>query len=125
MHVLFDTQTRRRRDSTSNWDTYSSIYNIIASQSSRASDVRTFPTHRSFLWAEKPGVSKVYAHYGAGAFAGVASNCRYKVREWFYRGSYLKLSMKSMKLYDLNAKYKLAMATLSILQSSSIAFLYS
>jgi hypothetical protein len=72
-------ETRRRRDSTWDWDTYSSIYNIIASQSSRASDVRTFPSHKSFLWAEKPGVSKVYAHYGAGAFAGVARGCRYKV----------------------------------------------
>ena len=72
--------SRRRRDSTSYWASSSSVYNIIASYGTRSNDVRRFPTYRSYLWANKYGASKAYAHFGAGAFAGYNSNCHYKVR---------------------------------------------
>jgi hypothetical protein len=71
--------SRRRRDSTSYWASSSSVYNIIASYGTRSNDVRRFPTYRSYLWANKYGASKAYAHFGAGAFAGYNSNCHYKI----------------------------------------------
>ena len=71
--------TRARRASTSDWDASSSLYNLIASQSARRSDVDTYPHHRAYLWGRKLGISDVNVQLVAGLFAGTASSKRGKL----------------------------------------------
>ena len=76
--------TSRHRRNTANWDSTSSSYNIIASASQRAADVRDFPYHRGFLWSytlgEDTGDYQIYVQAAAGLFAGVnIERCDIKV----------------------------------------------
>ena len=64
--------SRHRRGS--DWDASSSIYNLVASYSSRRSDVTTYPKHKAYIWGKKIGISKVYAQFAAGGFAGIRPN---------------------------------------------------
>ena len=74
------TQARRHRRG-SDWDQYNPDYDIVASYSSRVKDVQDYPQHKAYIWGKRFGVSKVYAHFGAGGFIGAASNGqKYKVR---------------------------------------------
>ena len=69
---------RHRRDS--DWDAYNSVYNAVASYSSRRSDVLMYPQHKAYLYSKKIGVSKLYALFAAGGFVGAADNGqKYKV----------------------------------------------
>ena len=78
---LFLTQTGRHRRG-SDWDQYNPDYDIVASYNSRKNDVQTYPKHKAYIWGKRFGVSKVYAHFGAGGFIGAANNGqKYKVRE--------------------------------------------
>ena len=65
-----DARVRRGSD----WDASSSIYNLIASYSSRRSDVINHPLHKAYIWDKKFGISKVYAQMAAGGFAGIKQN---------------------------------------------------
>ena len=69
---------RHRRGS--DWDQYNPNYDIVASYQSRKKDVVNYPQHRAYIWGKKFGISKVYAHFGAGGFAGASNNGqKYKV----------------------------------------------
>ena len=61
--------TRMRRGS--DWDESNSVYDLVASQSSRASDVNTYPHHRAYLWGKKFGVSDLNVQFAAGGFGGI------------------------------------------------------
>ena len=64
---------RTKRDSTSDWDHSSSLYNLISPQSSRQRDVTTYPIHRAYLWGRKLGPSDINIQVAAGIFGGVES----------------------------------------------------
>ena len=73
-----NTHSRLRRGS--DWDESNSLYDLVASYSSRVSDVNTYPHHRAYLWGKKFGVSKINAQFAAGGFAGInPSNVDYKM----------------------------------------------
>ena len=61
---------RMRRASTTDWDASHSLYNLVASQSARRSDVRNYRRHRAYLWGKKIGTSKINIQLAAGIFAG-------------------------------------------------------
>ena len=69
--------TRLRRGS--NWAESNSIYNLIASLSSRKSDVKLYPKHIAYLWGRKLGVSKANIQIAAGGFIGAGKGGQYKV----------------------------------------------
>ena len=70
--------SRHRRGS--DWDAYNKDYDIVASYSSRRNDVQTYPSHKAYIWGKRFGISKVYAHFGAGGFVGASNNGqKYKV----------------------------------------------
>ena len=76
--------TRGKRGSTTDWDsTADSSYNLIAPLHERQQDVRDFPGHRAFLWAERVGRTsgsyQVYIEAIGGAFAGYNERCEFKV----------------------------------------------
>ena len=48
------------------------MFNLIASQSSRTSDVQMYPSHRAYLWADRLGSSKLHAKLAVGGFGGVS-----------------------------------------------------
>ena len=88
VHSGFLIQTGRHRRG-SDWDQYNPDYDIVASYSSRVSDVQRYPQHKAYIWGKKFGVSKVYAHFGAGGFIGAANNGQqYKVRT---KGTFSKM----------------------------------
>ncbi len=64
-----ESEARVRRGS--DWDASSSIYNLVASYSSRKNDVINHPKHKAYIWGKKFGLSKVYAQIAAGGFAGL------------------------------------------------------
>ena len=66
-------QTRGKRGT--DWDEHNSDYNIIASQSSRAADVRNYPSHRAFIHGETLGISKANIKVGFGIFMGMNRYC--------------------------------------------------
>lgn len=65
-----DVRVRRGSD----WDESNSLYNLVASYSSRRSDVTAHPKHKAYIWGKKFGISKVYAQVAAGGFAGIKPN---------------------------------------------------
>ena len=76
MNIFF--QVRKRRGS--DWDESNSDFDVVASYSSRRSDVITYPSHKAYIYGKRYGVSKVYAAFGIGGFAGIANNGqKYKV----------------------------------------------
>ena len=75
----------RNKRQTSDWDSGNNDYNVIASQSSRRSDVNTYPNpyHRSYLWSRKLGKTtgsyQVYVQAVAGLFGGVNLDLNFKL----------------------------------------------
>ena len=61
-------QSRGRRGT--DWDASNSDYNVVASQASRAADVRNYPNHKAYIWAKTLGISKANLKLGAGYFLG-------------------------------------------------------
>ena len=61
-------QSRERRGT--DWDESNSDYNVVASQSSRAADVRNYPNHRAYIWGKTLGISQANLKVGAGLFMG-------------------------------------------------------
>lgn len=52
----------------------------MANHSSRNRDVQVYPLHKAYLYSKKIGISKLYALFAAGVFAGAADNGqKYKV----------------------------------------------
>ena len=73
-----NTHTRLRRGSY--WADSNSLYDLVASRSSRVSDMTTYPYHRAYLWGRKFGISDLNVQFAAGGFAGISrSNANYKM----------------------------------------------
>ena len=66
-------QSRERRGT--DWDASNSDYNIVASQGSRAADVRNYPNHRAYIWGKTLGISQANIKLGAGLFIGHHPTC--------------------------------------------------
>ena len=66
-------QSRERRGT--DWDASNSDYNVVASQSSRAADVRNYPNHRAYIWGKTLGISQANIKLGAGYFLGYHPTC--------------------------------------------------
>ena len=82
-HLLSKLQkavTRSKRVSTTtNWNDGNSIFDLVASQSSRTTDEQNYPYHRAYLWGVKLGRSKLHAKAAAGIFGGVSSSGSHKL----------------------------------------------
>ncbi len=76
--------TNPRQKRGSDWDEAYSVYDLVASYSSRRSDVSTYPLHMAYIWDKKFGVSKLYCQVVAGGFVGVDND-----------GSHFKLFAKA------------------------------
>ena len=57
------------------WDASNSDYDCVASQSSRASDVKTYQRHKAYIYGKTFGNDEVNLNIGAGVFLGISSDC--------------------------------------------------
>ena len=73
----YSNSTRSRRGT--NWDESNSVYNLVASQSSRRADESRYPYHKAYIWGKQFGVSKANVQIAAGGFIGVSLLGDYKV----------------------------------------------
>ena len=67
---ISDTAGGSRIKRGSDWDQYSSDYNLVASLAQRQNDVRSYPTHKAYIWGTKYGISRLNLKVGVGAFIG-------------------------------------------------------
>ena len=74
--ALADVKNSIRGRRGTDWDASNSDYNIVASQSSRAADVRNYPNHRAYIWGKTLGISQANIKVGAGFFVGYHPTCR-------------------------------------------------
>ena len=65
----------KRAKRGTDWDQSSSNYDLVASQSSRRSDVTNYPRHRAYLWGNRYGPSDINVEFAAGAFGGASNDC--------------------------------------------------
>ncbi len=70
-----DTNARSRRGT--DWDESNSLYNLVASYSSRSSDVQTYPYDKAYIWAKQLGSDKLNLKVTAGVFVGVDATGKY------------------------------------------------
>ena len=63
-HTAGDTRVKRQ------WDSTNSFYDLIASYYDRRSDVRNYPTYKSYLMGRNYGINKLYLQIAAGTFNG-------------------------------------------------------
>ena len=70
---LVKNSSRERRGT--DWDKSNPDYDIVASQASRAADVRNYPNHRAYIWGKTLGVDKANIKLGAGFFLGYHPTC--------------------------------------------------
>lgn len=73
--LMDELQIRSKRGS--DWDASGSEYDLVASRSSRQSDVITYPRHKAYIWGKTHGISKANLKTAAGAFFGTTNNCEY------------------------------------------------
>ena len=62
-----------------NWAASNSVYNLVASLSSRRADIRNYPYRKSYIWGKKFGVKKGNVQIAAGGFLGVSRRGDYKI----------------------------------------------
>ena len=76
--LMAELQTRFKRASTSDWDSPdSSDYNLVASLSSRQSDVSNHPNHRAYIYEKTLGINKANLKAATGVFFGRSEDCDY------------------------------------------------
>ena len=63
-HAANDSRVKR------GWDSTKSIYNLVASYYDRRSDIRNYPTYRSYLMWRNYGINSLYLQVAAGTFSG-------------------------------------------------------
>ena len=66
-------EKRSKRGTT--WNEYNSVYNLVASQSSRNADVANYGTNIAYIWGDKLGVDEVNVQFAAGTFMGISNDC--------------------------------------------------
>ena len=75
VEALEDIKSSNRGRRGTDWDESNSDYNIVASQGSRAADVRNYPNHRAYIWGKTLGISQANLKLGAGFFLGHHPTC--------------------------------------------------
>ena len=70
---LHQLHPRLRRET--DWDEHNPHYDCIGSQSSRASDVATYPKHKAYAFGKTLGTGDINMTVSAGTFAGISNNC--------------------------------------------------
>jgi hypothetical protein len=65
----------RPKRSTSDWDSSSSDYDLVASLSSRQQDVNTHPIHKAYILGKKLGIDEANLKAAAGVFFGRSDDC--------------------------------------------------
>ena len=82
---LIETSPSHQIRDTNNWPSSDPQYDVIASSSSRANDISTFPKYTSYLVSRQFGKTtdsyQVYLQATAGFFAGVNQNIDFKLFE--------------------------------------------
>ena len=73
--ALEDIKRSSRGRRGTDWDESNSDYNIVASQGSRAADVRNYPNHTAYIWGKTLGISQANLTLGAGFFLGHHPTC--------------------------------------------------
>ena len=104
LSILQTALGRSKRAYSTKWNDTYSMFNLIASQSNRTSDVQTYPYHRAYLWAVRLGSSKLHAKVAAGGFGGVSSSGGYKVFVRGYAEAYVY--GRTYKIIDLEYMIK-------------------
>ena len=66
-------ESRERRGT--DWDESNSDYGVVASQGSRAADVRNYANHRAYIWGKTLGISQANIKLGAELFMGHNPTC--------------------------------------------------
>ena len=83
VQALKQKKMKQKRASSTYWGSSNSVFNDIASHSSRRSDVSDYPFYQSYLWSKKIGRTsgsyQVYLEAAAGVFAGINSNLNFKL----------------------------------------------
>ena len=74
-HFIATELSQRRERRGTDWDASNSDYNMVASQSSRAADVRNYPNHRAYIWGKTLGISQANIKVCAGFFVGYHPTC--------------------------------------------------
>ena len=73
--LMNELQIRSKRG-TSDWDSSSSSeYNLVASLSSRQSDVVNYPQHKAYIHGKTFGISEANLKAAAGVFFGLSNDC--------------------------------------------------
>ena len=75
VEALEDLKSSSRGRRGTDWDESNSDYDIVASHSSRAADVRNYPNHRAYIWGKTLGISQANIKLGAGYFVGRHPTC--------------------------------------------------
>ena len=70
VEALEDVKSSNRGRRGTDWDESNSDYDIVASQGSRAADVRNYANHRAYIWGKTLGISQANLKVGAGFFMG-------------------------------------------------------
>ena len=71
--LLGQLHARLRRGT--DWDEHNSDYDCVASQSSRAADVSSYPRHRAYIYGNRIGANEINMQVGMGAFIGISNDC--------------------------------------------------
>ena len=73
---MVDALQSRLKRGTSDWDSSSSSeYNLVASLSSRQSDVTSYPKHRAYLHGKTFGIDQANLKAAGGVFFGLSNDC--------------------------------------------------
>ena len=73
--ALEDVKSSNRGKRGTDWDESNSDYDVVASQGSRAADVRNYANHRAYIWGKTLGISQANIKLGAGLFIGHHPTC--------------------------------------------------
>ena len=70
--LMTELHTRERRGT--DWDASRSEYNLVASRSSRQSDVIHYPRHNAYIWGNRFGINEANLKAAAGQFMGISND---------------------------------------------------
>ena len=70
VEALEDIKSSNRGRRGTDWDESNSYYDIVASQGSRAADVRNYANHGAYIWGKTLGISQANLKVVAGVFMG-------------------------------------------------------
>lgn len=72
LNLMTSIDAREKRGA--DWDASNTEFNLVASQSSRQSDITTYPNHTAYIYGNTLGLDEVNLRAAAGVFMGYSSN---------------------------------------------------